>query len=106
MLWLLTFILTTFPQATTAPAATSAPVATVDSLIARLADPDPRVRDSSARQIVAQGAAARAALLAGSRGGDPRIAPRAANLLLTLPWWTDTDPPEVQQLLTGYGALD
>src|SRR5438105_3863331 len=76
----------------------------ISALIEKLADPDPRVRQSAEARIVAAGISARPAVLAAWRGGDPRIAPRAARLLLQLPWDLPSDPPAVRQLLAGYGA--
>src|SRR5205814_7210392 len=74
-------------------------------LIDALADPDPKVRDAAAEKLTALGAAARPALVAAAKEGDPRISPRAANILLKLPWVGAEEPPLVRQLLVGYGDL-
>jgi hypothetical protein len=72
-------------------------------LIDDLADPDPQVRDGAAQKLTAIGLSARPALIAAAKEGDPRISPRAAEILLQLPWSAPGDPPLVRQMLVGYG---
>ena len=78
----------------------------VHTLIEQLADPDPSRRQEAADQLTGLGSQARHALLQASRSGDPQIAPRAAEILLNLPWHEPTDPPMVRQLLREYGRQD
>jgi tetratricopeptide (TPR) repeat protein len=107
MCWMLAMFLCGLPlPATTAPRGLENAAPDIQSLIARLADPDPRVRDQTAGQIVEVGVSARPAVLAAWRSGDPRIVPAAARLLLQLPWTSRRDAPAIRQLLRDYGAKD
>ena len=86
---ILSVILLAFPAAapaTSNPTTLATQLTSISVLIEKLADADPRVRQSAEDRIVAAGNSARPAMLAAWRGGDPRIAPRAARLLLQLPW--------------------
>jgi hypothetical protein len=80
--------------------------AAVDSLIQSLADPNPLKRSQSEMELAHLGAAARPALIDASRAADPAIASAASRVLLSLPWYSPSDPPDVQKLLLNYGNED
>jgi tetratricopeptide (TPR) repeat protein len=73
------------------------------NLIDQLADPDPALRQQAADALTKVGSRARSALLEAVASGDPQIAPRASDVLLSIPWYESTDPIVVKQLLQDYG---
>ena len=78
--------------------------ARIDDQIQRLGDPDPTVRHAASDQLVAIGAPARPAVQKAARDGDPQLSDAARETLGILPWFDPNDPPQVIELLKGYGA--
>gem|GEM_PF-4469996 len=74
----------------------------VDELLGRLSHPDPKVREEIAKQIVSLGASARPALIEASRSRDARLAGRAAEMLMKLPFFRADDPAPVRRILADY----
>ncbi len=72
-------------------------------LIDQLADPDPALRQQAADELTRIGSRARPALLEAVAAGDPQIAPRASDVLLSIPWYERNDPDVVKTLLLNYG---
>lgn len=87
------------------PPATS-PGSDLQSAIADLAAEDPVVRREAEQLLRDAGRDARPVLLAAAESADPAIAHAARQLLLTIPWFVPTDPPEIRRLLEGYGAKE
>ena len=87
-----------------------APVATESAearaAVAALGSNDPAQRDAAIRRIIELGADARRAVYEASRGEDPELRARAAELLLKLPWYLPDDSPNVRSLLIAYGQMD
>lgn len=74
-------------------------------LIDQLLDADPAVRKKAESELIKLGESARDDLAQASRGGDPRLAPRAAVVMLRLPFHRPDDPPEIRKLVNRYGRL-
>ncbi len=86
--------------------APSAEAEKVDSLIQRLADPDPAAREAAATLLKSLGMTARPQLMQAARSPSPQIASGATELLMQLPWSVESDPPEVRKELAEYGNGD
>jgi tetratricopeptide (TPR) repeat protein len=91
---------------TVAPAApTTQP--DIQSLIASLADRDPRARASASKELAAVGVVAREALtLAATDDPDPEVRSRAAAILAGLPLTRPGDPAAVRRRLEQYRKAD
>ncbi|WP_428939763.1 BTAD domain-containing putative transcriptional regulator [Fontivita pretiosa] len=81
----------------------AAAAATTESLIQRLGDLDPLLREQAENELKQLGVSARPALVRASRGDDPAVAAAAARVLLALPWEQPQDPPAVRTVLARYG---
>ena len=78
----------------------------VPTLIQKLADADPDVRQSAAAQLTDLGAAVRPALMQAMESAVPEVRTQISQILLRRPWVGPNDAPDVQQALTDYGQLD
>ncbi len=78
----------------------------IDAIVLQLADPDPAVREQAENRLTEAGAAARPALLRGSKHDSPEIARRSREILRVLPWDIESDPPAARTLLRGYGERE
>src|SRR5438876_2094086 len=77
-----------------------------DATVMRLGDPDPAVREQAEGRLRDMGAAARRALLRGTRHQSPEISSRSREILRSLPWDVEDDPPAVRGLLRNYGERE
>jgi tetratricopeptide (TPR) repeat protein len=91
--------------APTTPTATPLPT-DVPTLIQKLADADPDVRQSAAARLTDLGASVRPALMQAMESAAPEVRTRISQILLRRPWVGPNDAPDVQQGLTDYGQLD
>jgi tetratricopeptide (TPR) repeat protein len=78
--------------------------ARISGLIEQLRSDDAATRQSAAAAITSMGEAARPAILQLIRSQDPGLRQQAAQILLNLPWYIPSDPPQVKKLLVGYGS--
>jgi tetratricopeptide (TPR) repeat protein len=82
------------------------PVAQISELIEQLRSDDAATRQSAATAITNMGEQARPAIMQLVRSQDPGLRQQAAQILLNLPWYIPSDPPQVKKLLVGYGSPD
>lgn len=87
-------------------ASATTPTPPIQSLIESLGDPDPTTRQRAGEKLTAMGYTARPALVTAAQSGSPQVASRAAELLMKLPWWVLSDPPEIRAILLKYGTYD
>lgn len=87
--------------------ATTTNAATIDDLILRLGDPDPRVRETATRELARVGAAAEAPLREAVVDGRPEAAMRARWLLTAIEFGLPVDtPPHLRAKLFQYQNAD
>lgn len=79
---------------------------TTQELIQRLSDENPGVRAEAEKTLQELGEAARPQIVLATRSAHPGIASRASQILLAMPWYAQTDPPAVRQILADYGRRD
>jgi tetratricopeptide (TPR) repeat protein len=80
--------------------------ARVSGLVEQLRSDDAATRRSAAAAITNMGEAARPGILKLARSRDPGLRQQAAQILLNLPWYSASDPPDVEKILIGYGSPD
>lgn len=80
-------------------------LAAAQEYIDQLADPDPTVRQNATTMLIAQGAAARPAMLGIMDSDNPEVQFRARLILSMLPWARNSDTIGVKTLLRRYGSL-
>jgi tetratricopeptide (TPR) repeat protein len=85
-------------------ASTTAPSKDVESLILKLADPDPAIRDKATEALSHVSLKDRPALVRAAQSTSPQISSRAAEILMKLPWYLPSDPPDVRRMLVVYGT--
>ena len=76
------------------------------TLIQKLADADPDVRQSAAARLTDLGPSVRPALMQAMESAAPEVRTQISQILLHCPWVGPTDAPDVQQGLTDYAQLD
>src|SRR5580700_10624655 len=76
----------------------------IDGFIDQLKSDDATQRQAAATALISLHEAARPAILKLVKSSDPGLQKEAENILLALPWYTSTDPPNVKQKLLNYGA--